>query len=134
MKEEDRGRANTLQQMINLSSPATRAVLYQLNWADDIWSLSQHKVYEREPVMRRTASGKHYRMAPALAEILMAHPVKPVGTHDTNPPTVLVALEETMIRLESYVEQSQLDPRGIASGIREALGMPTRAVELWRRR
>jgi hypothetical protein len=124
MKDHNRGR--TVEEMINLSLPATRSVLYQLNGKDDIYHIGGHKLYYREPVLRRTVSGRHYRMAPAMAELLMTDIAQPVGAHTTEPPTVLATTEETLIRLEDYVESRELDPRGIANGIREALTLPRR--------
>jgi hypothetical protein len=124
MKDHKKSNLGPAEAIINQMSPEAREVLYQLNGERDRTYLGDHKLYYRTPALRRTIKGGHYRMKPAMAELLMAETVEPAGAHPTEPPTVLATVTETLARLRNYVEASDLDPRGIANGIRQAVGMP----------
>lgn len=122
--------------MINLMTPETRNVLYALNGYNDYEyggydeSLGRRqRIYWRERALSRTESGRHYRMAPELAQLLMAETVEPVGAHPTDPPTVLVTSEETLSKLDTLVTAAGMDPVEVIATIRQELGIPHRSAE-----
>lgn len=116
---------------INRLRPETRNVLYALNGAADYvdggydsWLGRRQRIYWRERALSRTESGRHYRMTPQLAQLLMAETVEPVGAHPTNPPTVLVTADEILAKLDQHVTQSDIGPREVVMAIRQQLGIP----------
>lgn len=129
MKNPETAASGRVERIAKQMSANELYVLYQLNGESDRTHFGSSELYMREPVLRRTRNGAHYRMRPQLAKLLMADVAEPADGYKTCPPTALVTVEETLGKLCEYIGRAAdhgVEPGDIAGGIREALGMPVR--------